>query len=316
LRLSPQIHTKTSSIQLHQSMMRIAILVAFMTIRCDAERMVRTKSSGQVVAKKLSTQQDMSTGFNGAEDVPTVQQTKGKAPLGVATKVKATHVKATMSYHGAVPKAGEGGPSFDKVDDSHDHSPNVIDSIPHNTDDSGSSIPMFLFLACGGSCVAWLYVSEQKRSEAKNKAGAMMQMMTPLVQDAMRAIGAAANMSSVAREAAANMGSTARQAAGLNGTSYQRVSSEDNDELLEEEPEEEDPYANPSAGMESAFVDDELEQVPDLMEQPPPPLDLFADNIVPPVSLDFTSGSEPQTLDSLGLLDTETSENNKFDLGF
>lgn len=287
-------------------MMRaVLIVVGFLPFLCSAGGgMVRSKST-RVPPKGLASQEDLTTGFEGAEDLPTI---------------KATKVTTAISSSGAVPKAGSSGPTFDK-DGSEEH-PNVVDSIPHNydtnapeADDSGSSIPMLLFLCCGAGCVAWMYTTQEKRNEAKDKAGAMMQMLQPLVQDAMGAIGEVVKTAGHASNAAANAAGSAQwKLAGMQ-SSYQKVSSRDDDELINEEPEEVDEYANAAAGMESQFMDyeDEPEDVPNLVEHAPPPLDLFADNapIEPPL-LDFPS-TEPQTLDSLGLVDTES---NNLDLGF
>jgi len=276
-------------------MMRIVLVVASLVGLCSAgvqrSGVVRSKEM-RVPPKGLATQEDLATGFNGAQDLPTMEKVK------VETDIKQS----------VVVKAGDSGPSFDHDENSSDH-PNVVDSIPYEKHDdfeipvltdSGSSIPMFLFLVCGGSVVAWLYTTEQRRTEVKDKAGAVMQMFGPLVQDAMAAMG-------VASAAANSLHS-----------SYKKVGSDDEDDLMRDEHKEEDPY-NPSAGMESQFLD-RSEDAPDHVEQGGPPLDLFADGCtVPPPALDLfdpNEASEPQTLDSMGLLDTDNTESNKFDLGF
>lgn len=284
-------------------MMRAVFLavasLASLPVLCNAGGgMVRSKSS-RVPPKGLASQEDLSTGYDGAQDLPTVKATK------VTTAISSS----------AVVKAGASGPTFGGDDSTEEH-PNVVDTIPHNydtslvgADDSGSSLPMLLFLVCGGGCVAWLYTTPEKRNEAKDKADSVMRLLGPMVQEAMGAIGEVVKTAGHAQNAL-NGASVHLRAAGLQ-SSYQKVGSHDDDELIKDEPKEEDPYANAAAGMESMFqdMDDEDQDVPTLVEQAPPPLDLFTDNMAAPL-LDF-AGSEPMTLDSLGLVDTE----NKVDLG-
>jgi hypothetical protein len=281
--------------------------------------MVRSKATRKP-PKGLASQEDLTTGFEGAEDLPTV---------------KATKVTTSITSGGQVPKAGSSGPTFDKDDGSSDH-PNVVDTVPYEkdyeipvVDDSGSGIPMFLFIVCGAGCVAWVYMNDNRRNEVKDKAGAVMQMMGPLVQDAMAAMTEVMKTAGQAQLAARNAANAAAnssahlRAVGMQ-SSYQRVGSSDNDDdLMQEEPEAHDPYANPAAGMESSFLDeacmDEPEDAPALIQQAPP-LDLFADSPAPPPALDLLNealnNSEPQTLDSMGLLDTENAESSTLDLGF
>eukprot|EP00746_Dinoflagellata_sp_MGD_P070385 gnl/MRDRNA2_/MRDRNA2_28828_c0_seq1.p1 gnl/MRDRNA2_/MRDRNA2_28828_c0~~gnl/MRDRNA2_/MRDRNA2_28828_c0_seq1.p1 ORF type:complete len:274 (+),score=75.69 gnl/MRDRNA2_/MRDRNA2_28828_c0_seq1:85-906(+) len=253
-------------------MMRVALLlvVSMPTVCSAGAAMVRSKSSRQP-PKGLATQEDLSTGFDGAEDLPTVK----------ATKVGTTVSSSTVA------KAGASGPTFDKDDSSADH-PNVVDTIPHNYDtnpieseESGSSIPMFLFIACGGGAVAWLYASDQKRQEAKDKASAAMQLVEPLVRDAMNAMGEATKAAGQAQRHvqtisnAATNASVHLRATGLQ-PGYKKMGSDD-DELLQEEVQEPDPCANPAMGLDY-FMDEEPEEVPNLVEQAPP-LDLFADTV-------------------------------------
>lgn len=269
--------------------------------------MVRSKSNRKV-PKHLDDQKGLTTGFEGAEDLPTMKPSAIKVSTAITSS--------------AVAKAGSSGPTFDK-DESFSEHPNVVETIPHNYDtnpvemnNSGSSLPMLLFLACGAGCVAWMYASQQKKQEAKDKMGAFMQMFGPLVQDAMAAIGevvkTAGQAQTRARHVAGSASFPARAAESLfKPSGYQKVvGSEDDDELVNDQPEEYDPYANAAAGMEEHLLEDQQEDVPNLVEQAPP-LDLFADNVGPP--LDLLADSEPQTLDSLGLVDTEK---NSLDLGF
>lgn len=234
------------------------LLVACVPILCSAgphAGVVRSKSNRKP-PRGLATHEDLTMGFNGAEDLP---------------PVKAAKVNTAVSSS-IVAKAGPLGPNFDHGDSSSEDQPLVVDSIPHNyqknpvdADDSGSNIPMFLFLACGGGAVAWLYASEQKREGAKDKASAVMQLLEPMVRDAMTAIGEGVKLAGAANNAAVNL-----RAAGLRH-SYQKVGQEE-DELLDEEPE--DPCTNPASGLD---IDDEPEEVPTLVQQAAP-LDLFTDN--------------------------------------
>merc|ERR1719387_3175947 len=96
-------------------MMRIVLAVASLAVLCSAG-VVRSKASRQP-PKGLATQQDLSTGFDGAEDLPPLKSTK------VSTAITSS----------AVVKAGSSGPSFDHAENSEEH-PNVVDTIPYERD--------------------------------------------------------------------------------------------------------------------------------------------------------------------------------------
>jgi len=217
-----------------------------------------TTASGAVqpAIKKAAEDKTLDTGFNNAEDLPTVKNPK-QISVGADTK------SSTPA------KAGASGPSFHS-DDSNSEHPNVVDApFQYDTQqtgggepaEGGSSLPMLLFLACGGAAIAWMYTTEQSRNQAKDKANSAMQMFGPLVNEAMGAVGPALQAATSAVGLVKNTSIHTRFAV---PSFPQKAVSNDDDDLMADDDGEHakasDPYSDPSAGMN--FFDDEPEVLP------------------------------------------------------
>lgn len=270
-------------------MMRLSLIVAALMVTfCAGERVkqvVRNKHFQGIHRIAPEDLKAMTTGFSNSEDVPTLAE-KGK--VNSATSVS------------TVTKADASGPSFSSEDDREEH-PNVVDKFQYDTQnsiadqsESSISLPMLLFLACGAAAITWTYASEEKRSEAKDKANSAMQMVGPLVQEAVGALSIAMQGASAASNVARH---TSIHSRFLQQSSYQQVGSDDQDDLMAEDDEHElDDRCNLAAGIEESFVDTDMpEEVPQLM-QVKPPLDLLDDSAPAPL-LDF--GVPAQTPDLL-----------------
>jgi hypothetical protein len=270
-------------------MMHLSFIINTLMITSCAGAATMVRSKGKYGTPRIAPEdKTMTTGFSNAEDLPTLAE-NGKANTALSAST--------------VAKAGASGPSFSSEDGNGEH-PNVVDKMAYDTQNSteqsqSSSLPMFLFLACGSGAIAWMYASEEKRSQAKDKANAAMHMLGPLVQEAVGAVGIAMQGASSATNAVRH---TSIHSRFLQQSSYQRVSCDDDDLIAEDEEDELDDGCNLAAGIEESFIDqmaeDELlEDVPQLMEVQPPPLDLF-DAAAP--ALDVTANdlsNQPSLLD-------------------
>jgi len=256
--------------------------------------------AAQSAPKPAKEDKTMETGFNGAvEDLPTIANPK-------QITVETTKTSSTVA------KAGASGPSFHS-DDSNEEHPNIVDKIQYDTQassggdaESGSNFSMFLILACFGGVIAWVKTSEQNRSLAKDKASSALGMVGPLVQEAMGAMGTVKDLSGSLNGHFKNASFHTRL---FEQAPHQRDNTSGDDaELIADD----DAIRRAMAMAESSY-DDDSSQVPSLVQHAPA-LDLFNDSQPAPVPLDLLANdigmqqNQQQTLDSLGLLDTDPDD--------
>jgi len=269
-------------------MSSVALIIgALMSTSCSANNVGLVRSKGTRTSYQVAGEVHMNgkTISNFAQDGIGRIAMEGKAG---ATKLDFSAAISASSVPTVHSRSDTEGPSFDSHDH-HDDYPIIthkVDSTAQRErakqssglaeeEESGSSIPMFLFMACGGAVIGWVYMTAQSR---KDKASALSGMFAPLVQDAMGAIGIASKWQS----------------------SYQRVGKDDRmDDLMDDD---HDAGAKDRSLGEQPMnvdlpaavdVDDEPEQAPALIPQ------ISASDLL-------AADDEPDTLDSLGLLDTDS----------
>lgn len=193
------------------------------------------------------------------------------------SKVSTVEVVESSSAVTAVNPSSSKPSSESSVEFDHNHpeypheEPNVVDKVSHarsdDAEDSGNPMFQFIFLACGGGAVAWLFLSKQLRTwqhdvdfrmqfEKKFKkpsdtAMRMHSMLEPIVKDAQAAIGGAVQAADKAQK------KCFKKAVNAVAQSSSQQKADDND-LLTFESEE----------FQENLLDDEDDKVPTLVPAP------------------------------------------------
>lgn len=247
----------------------------------DISRTSRTKKKFN---EPLAAQE--SSGFDNAEDVPSIAQTGRQTPqteiLNIPPPKTAgkMQVEVVSSSVPVVTKA-ESLPHDNEQGDDGEH-PNVIDSIPYENpadvlDDlgeSGSSLQMFFFVACGACALAWFYTQKRSQNDKASDRIMVQQLLDVVSRQWCRLVITASDAASKNDKAdsAKNMfRPLVQEAIGALG-SVGKTQCDDEDDLLADAEEDIDP----TVGLEDSFFDKEddllanaqekVEKVPEMME--------------------------------------------------